>query len=236
MDTRSSSGSMKGTKKVNSGSNSAEKLKKSSKRKRRKQKKQGSTPESSSEPDAKKWGQRPVFKYTGQPRTYVKKGTPPVFKYSGGPQRPKVAFKSSQSSPALTAAQAVDKGKSQLRSSSNSSVENRDPSQTASTVNDITKKVNESLRWEDPCEDTEDEEERLRIYKMNRRKRYLAAAQKMGLEYGNSVYKDGTDPMPKKSGSNFGFPEFDSSKSSPIPLMASLRKDASSTGMVNQAV
>ncbi|XP_078680789.1 uncharacterized protein LOC144915874 isoform X2 [Branchiostoma floridae x Branchiostoma belcheri] len=217
MDTRSSSGSMRGTKKQSSGSNSAEKLKKPSKRKRRKQKKQGSTPESSSEPD-------------------VKKGTPPVFKYSGGPQRPKVAFKSSQSSPALTAAQAVDKGTSQLRSSSNSSVENRDPSQAASTVNEITKKVNESLRWEDPCEDTEDEEERLRIYKMNRRKRYLAAAQKMGLEYGNSVYKDGTDPMPKKSGSNFSFQEFDSSKSSPSPLMESLRKDASSTGMVKQAV
>ncbi|XP_078599322.1 uncharacterized protein LOC144874717 isoform X2 [Branchiostoma floridae x Branchiostoma japonicum] len=214
MDTRSSSGSMRGTKKQNSGGSSAEKLKKSSKRKRRK-KKQGSTPESSSEPD-------------------VKKGTPPVFKYNGGPQRPKVAFKSSQSSPALTAAQAVDKGTSQLRSSSNSSVENRDP--TGSTVNEITKKVNESLRWEDPCEDTEDEEERLRIYKMNRRKRYLAAAQKMGLEYGNSVYKDGTDPMPKKSGSNFGFPEFDSTKSSPSPLMESLRKDASSTGLVNQAV
>lgn len=40
---------------------------------------------------------------------------------------------------------------------------------------------NESLRWDSPCDDPEEELERIRIYKMNRRKRYLAAAQAKGI-------------------------------------------------------
>ena len=48
----------------------------------------------------------------------------------------------------------------------------------------------ESLRWENALEDEEKEEERLHIYKMNRRKRYLAAAQEKGLgwvvDYGSN--------------------------------------------------
>lgn len=48
----------------------------------------------------------------------------------------------------------------------------------------------ESLRWEFSLEDEEQEMERLRIYKINRRKRYLAAAQEKGLgwvvNYGNN--------------------------------------------------
>lgn len=48
----------------------------------------------------------------------------------------------------------------------------------------------ESLRWEFALEDEEQEMERIRIYKINRRKRYLAAAQEKGLgwvmNYGNN--------------------------------------------------
>lgn len=39
----------------------------------------------------------------------------------------------------------------------------------------------ESLRWENILEDSEEERERIRVYKINRRKRYLAAAQAKGL-------------------------------------------------------
>lgn len=48
----------------------------------------------------------------------------------------------------------------------------------------------ESLRWEFTLDDEEKEMERIRIYKINRRKRYLAAAQEKGLgwvvNYGNN--------------------------------------------------
>ncbi|KAL4223896.1 hypothetical protein ACF0H5_017359 [Mactra antiquata] len=48
----------------------------------------------------------------------------------------------------------------------------------------------ESLRWEFALEDEEQEMERIRVYKINRRKRYLAAAQEKGLgwvvNYGNN--------------------------------------------------
>lgn len=48
----------------------------------------------------------------------------------------------------------------------------------------------ESLRWEFALDDEEQENERIRVYKMNRRKRYLAAAQEKGLgwvvNYGNN--------------------------------------------------
>ncbi|XP_053375122.1 immunoglobulin A1 protease autotransporter-like [Mercenaria mercenaria] len=48
----------------------------------------------------------------------------------------------------------------------------------------------ESLRWEFKLDDEDQEMERLRIYKINRRKRYLAAAQEKGLgwvvNYGNN--------------------------------------------------
>ncbi|GFN99505.1 protein liat1 [Plakobranchus ocellatus] len=39
----------------------------------------------------------------------------------------------------------------------------------------------ESLRWENILEDSEEDRERIRVYKINRRKRYLAAAQAKGL-------------------------------------------------------
>lgn len=51
-------------------------------------------------------------------------------------------------------------------------------------------KSEESLRWEFALADDDQEKERIRIYKMNRRKRYLAAAQEKGLgwvmNYGNN--------------------------------------------------
>lgn len=42
---------------------------------------------------------------------------------------------------------------------------------------------NESLRWDGALEDSEEERERIRLYKINRRKRYLAAAQAKGLSW-----------------------------------------------------
>ena len=41
----------------------------------------------------------------------------------------------------------------------------------------------ESLRWEYKLEDEDAEEERIRVYKLNRRKRYLAAANKSYTEW-----------------------------------------------------
>ena len=48
----------------------------------------------------------------------------------------------------------------------------------------IENKFNEALRWSNVCSDSEEEEERLRLYKENRRRRYIDAlhvriAQKM---------------------------------------------------------
>ena len=56
----------------------------------------------------------------------------------------------------------------------------------------------ESLRWEFAVADDEQERERIRVYKMNRRKRYLAAAQQKGLgwvvNYGNNGSPLAEDP------------------------------------------
>ncbi|KAK6473351.1 protein LIAT1-like [Huso huso] len=49
---------------------------------------------------------------------------------------------------------------------------------------DLTSKRNESLRWEGTLEDPSAEENRIRIYKMNRRKRYLNALQGLHGELG----------------------------------------------------
>lgn len=43
-------------------------------------------------------------------------------------------------------------------------------------VGEITKMVDESLRWDEPRTNPEEEAERIRVYKMNRRKRYLVDA------------------------------------------------------------
>lgn len=57
---------------------------------------------------------------------------------------------------------------------------------------------NESLRWENPAEGSDEEEERIKLYKINRRKRYLAAAQAKGLGWAAN-YKNGT-PVTEDSG------------------------------------
>ena len=57
---------------------------------------------------------------------------------------------------------------------------------------------NESLRWDNPADGSDDEEERIRLYKINRRKRYLAAAQAKGLDWAAN-YKNGT-PVTEDSG------------------------------------
>ena len=62
-------------------------------------------------------------------------------------------------------------------------------------------KSEESLRWEFALEDEEQERERIHIYKINRRKRYLAAAQEKGLgwvqNYGNNGMPLLEDPVPE---------------------------------------
>lgn len=58
---------------------------------------------------------------------------------------------------------------------------NNSRQQYSSSIN--TNSNNESLRWESVLEDSEEELERIRVYKMNRRKRYLAEAQAKGLSW-----------------------------------------------------
>lgn len=58
---------------------------------------------------------------------------------------------------------------------------------------------NESLRWELECDDLEEEEERIRVYKINRRKRYLAAAQAKGLGWVANYASNGS-PVSEDSG------------------------------------
>ncbi|XP_071093211.1 uncharacterized protein [Haliotis cracherodii] len=58
---------------------------------------------------------------------------------------------------------------------------------------------NESLRWEDILDDPEAERERIKIYKINRRKRYLAAAQAKGLGWVSDYGMNGS-PLSEDSG------------------------------------
>lgn len=61
--------------------------------------------------------------------------------------------------------------------------------------------VNESLRWELVLDDVEKERERLAVYKMNRRKRYLAAAQAKGLRWAmNYNIQTNVSPFSEDSG------------------------------------
>lgn len=66
---------------------------------------------------------------------------------------------------------------------------------SSSNLNQI---KNESLRWENPADGSDEEEERIKLYKINRRKRYLAAAQAKGLGWAAN-YKNGT-PVTEDSG------------------------------------
>ena len=68
--------------------------------------------------------------------------------------------------------------------------------------------VNESLRWEYICDDSDEEKERIKIYKMNRRKRYLAAAQSR-----NSCWESGVS----SSSSNGSLENENTSQSTPSP-------------------
>ncbi|KAH9515186.1 hypothetical protein Btru_019450 [Bulinus truncatus] len=56
------------------------------------------------------------------------------------------------------------------------------PNRSLSNTN-LSSKSLESLRWENILEDVDEEKERIRLYKLNRRKRYLAAAQAKGLAW-----------------------------------------------------
>ena len=65
-------------------------------------------------------------------------------------------------------------------------------------------KSQESLRWEHALDDEDKEEERIHIYKMNRRKRYLAAAQEKGLGW---VVNYGSNGSPVSEDSGLDIPE-----------------------------
>ncbi|OWF55302.1 uncharacterized protein LOC110461972 [Mizuhopecten yessoensis] len=69
----------------------------------------------------------------------------------------------------------------------------------SASVTTLSKRVTESLRWDQVLENEEEEEERIRIYKMNRRKRYLAAAQAKGLGWAAN-YRNNGSPMSEDSG------------------------------------
>nr|XP_054749197.1 protein LIAT1-like isoform X2 [Lytechinus pictus] len=49
----------------------------------------------------------------------------------------------------------------------------RGSSELESEVDNVSAKIDESLRWDNPCSNPEEEKERIRMYKVNRRKRYL---------------------------------------------------------------
>ena len=67
-------------------------------------------------------------------------------------------------------------------------------------------KSEQSLRWELTLADDEKEEERIELYKMNRRKRYLAAAQEKGLGW---VVNYGSNGSPVSEDSGLDIPEKD---------------------------
>ncbi|XP_064613041.1 uncharacterized protein LOC135476836 [Liolophura sinensis] len=56
---------------------------------------------------------------------------------------------------------------------------------------DKTSEKSEALRWEFSVEDLDKEEERINMYKINRRKRYLAAAQAKGLAWASEYNETG---------------------------------------------
>ncbi|KAH3887536.1 hypothetical protein DPMN_011553 [Dreissena polymorpha] len=94
------------------------------------------------------------------------------------------------------------KGKSGSKSLANGAVSSKkekavksEPSKTS--VNKASEEAarirsEESLRWEFVLEDDDKEQERLRVYKMNRRKRYLAAATEKGLGWVVNYGKNGS--------------------------------------------
>ena len=85
-------------------------------------------------------------------------------------------------------------GKNSLRSiASSSSIHTSSSSRTLPTIPQSSSKMtitgdeyNESLRWDNVLDDPEAEAERIRIYKINRRKRYLAAMNKSYNDWLNS--------------------------------------------------
>ena len=60
-------------------------------------------------------------------------------------------------------------------------------------------KSTESLRWENTLVDSDEERERIKLYKINRRKRYLAFAQAQGLGWTSKYHSNGS-PLSEDSG------------------------------------
>lgn len=63
--------------------------------------------------------------------------------------------------------------KSASSGSSRVTVNGRDSSELENEMDDVSEALNESLRWDNPCSNPDEEQERIRLYKYNRRKRYL---------------------------------------------------------------
>ncbi|MGH0153056.1 UNVERIFIED_CONTAM: hypothetical protein FKN15_023982 [Acipenser sinensis] len=73
--------------------------------------------------------------------------------------------------------------KKRVHSSTPPTPEDAEPASSDNEA-DLTNKRNESLRWEGTLEDPSAEENRIRIYKLNRRRRYLNALQGLHGELG----------------------------------------------------
>ena len=71
--------------------------------------------------------------------------------------------------------------------------------------NGINQLFNESLRWDYALDDPRQEQERIRVYKINRRKRYMADAQKKGMSWalktGSTVNSPNSSPCVSPRGS-----------------------------------
>ncbi|XP_071497016.1 uncharacterized protein [Diadema antillarum] len=69
--------------------------------------------------------------------------------------------------------QAPKSSRAASKSNSRASANSQESSDLDNDLDDVSEALNESLRWDNPCSNPKDEEERIRIYKINRRKRYL---------------------------------------------------------------
>nr|KAG5707027.1 hypothetical protein BaRGS_019632 [Batillaria attramentaria] len=93
---------------------------------------------------------------------------------------------------------------------------------------------NESLRWECILDDTEKERERIAVYKMNRRKRYLKAAQAKGLGWAMNYTTASFSPLSEDSGVDTG--SGSSVKYVDFGTMQTLRPMASHRGLAEAFV
>ena len=119
---------------------------------------------------------RPLLILENEKRKFIKKCV--SSSGSSGPERQK--GKTSRIKPKKKLKSKSKKGKPSFEKRENPEMSNS--KKTVSTddgyikaIDDIDNAFNETLRWNNICSDSEEEDERLRIYKENRRKRYVEA-------------------------------------------------------------